>query len=261
MRLDVYLSTQGLCDSRARAQDAIQEGRVTVNGRIAKKSSMPVDDSMDIKLEEAETAFASRAGYKLYDVLKPFEIDLEGRVVLDVGASTGGFSDVCLQNKARLVYAVDVGKDQLLERLKNDPRIINMEGVNCRYLSGDMFDPRPDFACMDVSFISIRQILPVLAEQFADMEIVALVKPQFEAGKGKVGKKGVVREPEIHLEVLERFVENAHEAGFAVQDVTFSPIKGPEGNIEFLGYLAKQGEDHVPDLQDIVRQAHAELDG
>ena len=155
MRLDVYLSTQGLCDSRARAQDAIQEGRVTVNGRIAKKSSMPVDDSMDIKLEEAETAFASRAGYKLYDVLKPFEIDLEGRVVLDVGASTGGFSDVCLQNKARLVYAVDVGKDQLLERLKNDPRIINMEGVNCRYLSGDMFDPRPDFACMDVSLISI----------------------------------------------------------------------------------------------------------
>ena len=253
MRLDVYLSTQGLCDSRARAQDAIQEGRVTVNGRIAKKSSMPVDDSMDIKLEEAETAFASRAGYKLYDVLKPFEIDLEGRVVLDVGASTGGFSDVCLQNKARLVYAVDVGKDQLLERLKNDPRIINMEGVNCRYLSGDMFDPSPDFACMDVSFISIRQILPVLAEQFADMEIVALVKPQFEAGRAKVGKHGIVKNEKVHIEVLQSMCDYVKTLGLYVHHLCASSVLGRDGNKEFVMHLKHTQTHKVFPIRDIVK--------
>lgn len=253
MRLDVYLSTQGLCGSRARAQDAIQEGRVYVNGTAAKKSSMPVDETMDIQLIAAETAFASRAGFKLYDVLEPFAIDLKGRIVLDVGASTGGFSDVCLQNGARLVYAVDVGRDQLLERLKNDERIVNMEGTNCRYLHRDMFDPHPDFACMDVSFISIRQILPVLAEQFDDLEIVALVKPQFEAGRTKVGKHGIVKDEKVHVEVLQSMCDYVETLGLYVHHLCASSVLGRDGNKEFVMHL-KHTENHtVFPIRDIVK--------
>ena len=181
---------------------------------------------------------------------------------MDVGASTGGFTDCLLRRGADYVYSIDVGYGQLAWSLRQDARVKCMERTNIRYVTPDMLDRTPSLCVIDVSFISLRLVLPVVSGLLTgDGRVACLIKPQFEAGKGKVGKKGVVREPDIHLEVLEQFVENAHAAGFAVRDVTFSPIKGPEGNIEFLGYLFKQGEDSVPDLRMVVQQAHDELDG
>ena len=180
---------------------------------------------------------------------------------MDVGASTGGFTDCLLRRGARKVYSIDVGYGQLAWSLRQDPRVKCMERTNIRYVTPDMLEETPSFCVIDVSFISLKLVLPVVSSLLTeDGHVANLIKPQFEAGKGKVGKKGVVREPEIHLEVLQNYVENAHAAGFKVLDVTFSPIKGPEGNIEFLGYLAKQGEEHIPDLAEVVRQAHEELD-
>ena len=182
-------------------------------------------------------------------------------VVMDVGASTGGFTDCLLRRGARKVYSIDVGYGQLAWSLRQDPRVKCMERTNIRYVTPDMLEETPSLCVIDVSFISLKLVLPVVSSLLTeDGHVANLIKPQFEAGKGKVGKKGVVREPEIHLEVLQNYVENAHAAGFKVLNVTFSPIKGPEGNIEFLGYLAKQGEEHIPDLAEVVRQAHEELD-
>lgn len=253
MRLDVYLSKCGLCESRAKAQDAIQEGRVSVDGVIVKKSSMPVEEAMEIHVEAPETAFASRAGFKLYDVLEPFRIDLHNRICLDVGASTGGFSDVCLQAGARLVYAVDVGRDQLLKRLKEDPRVVNMEGVNCRYLQREMFDLQPDFACMDVSFISIRQILPALASQFDNLEIVVLVKPQFEAGKANVGKHGIVKNEKVHIEVLQSMCTFVNTLGLYVHHLCASSVLGRDGNKEFVMHLKHEECRRVFPIKEIVK--------
>ena len=203
----------------------------------------------------------SRGGKKIEKALNYFNIDPTDLVVMDVGASTGGFTDCLLRRGARKVYSIDVGYGQLAWSLRQDPRVKCMERTNIRYVTPDMLEETPSFCVIDVSFISLKLVLPVVSSLLTeDGHVANLIKPQFEAGKGKVGKKGVVREPEIHLEVLQNYVENAHAAGFKVLDVTFSPIKGPEGNIEFLGYLAKQGEEHIPDLADVVRQAHEELD-
>ena len=175
--------------------------------------------------------------------------------------SAGGFTDCLLRRGARKVYSIDVGYGQLAWSLRQDPRVKCMERTNIRYVTPDMLEEAPSLCVIDVSFISLKLVLPVVASLLTENGRVAnLIKPQFEAGKGKVGKKGVVREPEIHLEVLEKYIENAHNAGFKVLNVTFSPIKGPEGNIEFLGYLAKEGEENIPDLAEVVRQAHEELD-
>lgn len=179
---------------------------------------------------------------------------------MDIGASTGGFTDCLLTRGARKVYSIDVGYGQLAWKLRQDPRVVCMERTNIRYVTPEQLEDVPDFAVIDVSFISLKLVLPVVANLLQEHgRIACLIKPQFEAGKGKVGKKGVVRDPEIHLEVLQSFIENAHEAGFHVYSLTFSPIKGPEGNIEFLGYLGKDGEDAELDPAALVAEAHGAL--
>ncbi len=253
MRLDVYLTDKGICESRAKAQDAIQEGRVKVNGKIAKKSSMTVNENMQVEIEDAEIAFASRAGFKLYDVLDSFHIDLKDRVCLDIGASTGGFTDVCLQKGASYVYAVDVGKDQLIKRLREDKRVANMEGVNCRYIKADMFPLKPSFLCMDVSFISIKQILPVIAKEFEQIEMVVLVKPQFEAGKENVGKHGIVKSEKVHIEVLKSICEFVSQLGFYVHDLCASSVLGRDGNKEFVMHIKRQECHKVFPFKEIVK--------
>nr|WP_297175628.1 TlyA family RNA methyltransferase [uncultured Agathobaculum sp.] len=261
-RLDVLLTEKGLCPSRERAKTAIMEGIVYIAGQKAGKAGDMVDENAPLEVRGNENAFVSRGGKKIEKALDYFAIDPAGLVAMDVGASTGGFTDCLLRRGAVRVYSIDVGYGQLAWSLRQDPRVKCMERTNIRHVTPDMLDEAPALCAIDVSFISLRLVLPVVSELLtADGCVACLIKPQFEAGKGKVGKKGVVREPQIHQEVLAQFVENAHAAGFAVQDITFSPIKGPEGNIEFLGYLTKQGVDHIPDLQEIVRQAHEELDG
>ena len=261
-RLDVLLFEKGLCPSRERAKTAIMEGIVYIAGQKAGKAGDMVDENAQIEVRGNENTFVSRGGKKIEKALDYFAIDPAGLTVMDVGASTGGFTDCLLRRGAEYVYSIDVGYGQLAWSLRQDPRVKCMERTNIRYVTPDMLEKTPSLCVIDVSFISLRLVLPVVSGLLTeDGRVACLIKPQFEAGKGKVGKKGVVREPAIHLEVLEQFVENAHAAGFAVRDITFSPIKGPEGNIEFLGYLFKQGEDRVPDLHAVVQQAHDELDG
>ncbi|MCI7125217.1 MAG: TlyA family RNA methyltransferase [Agathobaculum sp.] len=260
-RLDVLLYEKGLCPSRERAKTAIMEGIVYIGGQKAGKAGDMVDENAALEVRDNGNNFVSRGGKKIEKALDYFAIDPVELVVMDVGASTGGFTDCLLRRGARKVYAIDVGYGQLAWSLRQDARVKCMERTNIRYVTPDMLEETPSLCVIDVSFISLRLVLPVVSGLLTDDGRVAcLIKPQFEAGKGKVGKKGVVREAETHLDVLRQFVTHANEAGFAVRDVTFSPIKGPEGNIEFLGYLAKQGEPVVPDLQAIVREAHTELD-
>ena len=260
-RLDILLVERGLQESRQRAQAAIMSGLVFVNGQRVDKPGTSISNEAAIEIRGNPMKYVSRGGLKLEKAMASFPIALEGCTCADIGASTGGFTDCMLQNGAAKVYAVDVGYGELAWSLRNDPRVINMERTNIRYVTPDMLEETPSLCVIDVSFISLKLVLPVVSSLLTeDGHVANLIKPQFEAGKGKVGKKGVVREPEIHLEVLQNYVENAHAAGFKVLNVTFSPIKGPEGNIEFLGYLAKQGEEHIPDLAEVVRQAHEELD-
>ena len=260
-RIDQLLVERGLAQSRQRAQSALMAGLVYVSGQRVDKAGALVAADAAIELRGETCPYVSRGGLKLARAVEAFGLDLTDAVCMDVGASTGGFTDCMLRSGAAKVYCVDVGYGQLAWSLRSDPRVVNLERTNVRGLTENEVDEPIDFASVDVSFISLKLVLPVVRRFLRPgAQAVALVKPQFEAGKGKVGKKGVVREPEIHLEVLQNYVENAHAAGFKVLDVTFSPIKGPEGNIEFLGYLAKQGEEHIPDLADVVRQAHEELD-
>lgn len=260
VRLDVLLFEKGLVPSRERAKTTIMEGLVYVNGQKADKAGMPVPEDAQIEVRDTGKSFVSRGGKKIEKALDYFAIDPAGLVVMDVGASTGGFTDCLLRRGAEKVYSIDVGYGQLAWSLRQDPRVKCMERTNIRYVTPDMLEETPSLAVIDVSFISLKLVLPVVSGLLTDEgRIACLIKPQFEAGKGKVGKKGVVREPEIHREVLEAFVENAHAAGMNVHDLTFSPIKGPEGNIEFLGYLGKQLEEREIDLDDVIRQAHEEL--
>ena len=260
-RLDVLLTERNLADSRSKAQAVIMSGLVYVDGQKADKPGVSYDETVEIEVRGAACPYVSRGGLKLEKALRDFGVKTEGCVCSDSGASTGGFTDCLLQHGAKKVFAIDVGYGQLDWKIRSDPRVVVMERTNIRYVTPDMLEETPSLCVIDVSFISLKLVLPVVAGLLTeDGRVANLIKPQFEAGKGKVGKKGVVREPEIHLEVLENYVENAHAAGFKVLDVTFSPIKGPEGNIEFLGYLAKQGEERIPDLAEVVRQAHEELD-
>ena len=260
-RLDLLLVNRGLAPSREKAKTMIMEGNVFVENEREDKAGSMFDTEAKIEIKGNTLKYVSRGGLKLEKAMTHFDIELNDKVCMDIGASTGGFTDCMLQNNAKKVYSVDVGYGQLAWKLRQDPRVVCMERTNIRKVTPDMLDDVPEFAVIDVSFISLKLVLPVVAQLLNEHgRIACLIKPQFEAGKGKVGKKGVVREPEIHLEVLQNYVENAHAAGFKVLNVTFSPIKGPEGNIEFLGYLAKQGEEHIPDLAEVVRQAHEELD-
>lgn len=259
-RLDILLFERGLVPSRERAKTSIMAGLVYVDGQKADKAGENVPEDAQLEVRSTGKEFVSRGGHKIEKALDFFAIDPAGLAVMDVGASHGGFTDCLLRRGARKVFSIDVGYGQLAWTLRNDPRVRCMERTNIRYVTPDQLDEVPSLCVIDVSFISLRLVLPVVHGLLSeDGRVACLIKPQFEAGRGKVGKKGVVREPEIHLEVLSSFVGNAHEAGFLVKNMTFSPIRGPEGNIEFLGYLEKGGEESVPDLPSLVREAHEAL--
>ena len=259
IRLDVAMVERGLAESRQKAQAVIMAGQVYVNGQKVDKAGAPVTAEQTIEVRGKTLPYVSRGGLKLEKAMACWPIRLTGAVCADIGASTGGFTDCMLQNGAARVYAVDVGYNQLDWRLRTDPRVVCMERTNARYLTAEQIPEQLDFFSVDVSFISLHLILPALRPLIKDGgQGVCLVKPQFEAGKEKVGKKGVVRDPAVHLEVLEHFLDHAREAGFTVKDITFSPIKGPEGNIEYLGYLeAAEGAGYAGDLRGLVDQSHA----
>ena len=261
-RLDVLLVEQGHMESRQKAQAVIMAGSVFVDGQRVDKPGTAVPNTAQIEVRGHALPYVSRGGLKLEKAMKTFPLTLTGKVCADIGASTGGFTDCMLQNGAKKVYAVDVGYGQLDWKLRSDARVVCMERTNARYLTHEQLPDELDFASVDVSFISLKLILPALAGLLKpDGHAVCLVKPQFEAGREKVGKKGVVRDPAVHLEVLEHFLEHAKESHFTVLGLTYSPIRGPEGNIEYLGYLSRAEEEPpVHDLKALVEASHAALE-
>ncbi|MCD8127027.1 MAG: TlyA family RNA methyltransferase [Clostridiales bacterium] len=261
-RLDVRVTELGLAESRQKAQAIIMSGQVFVDGKRLDKCGAPVAEEAAIEVHGKTLPYVSRGGLKLEKAMKTFLIDLHGVTAMDCGASTGGFTDCMLQNGAAKVYAVDVGYGQLDWKLRNDSRVVNLERTNARYLTREDIPEPLEFVSVDVSFISLGLILPALRPLLAEnAQMVCLVKPQFEAGREKVGKKGVVRDPKVHIEVLEQFLRHAAQSDLTVKGLTFSPVKGPEGNIEYLGWLsAAGGEVAVPDLEALVRESHAELE-
>ncbi len=262
VRLDVLLTEKGLQESRQKAQATIMSGLVYVNGQRVGKPGAAVDPEADVQVRGNTLRYVSRGGLKLEKAMAVWPIELAGKICMDVGASTGGFTDCMLQNGAARVYAVDVGYGQLAWSLRSDGRVVCLERTNARYLSHEIIPEEPDFSSVDVSFISLKLILPAIADVLRDGgEAVCLIKPQFEAGREKVGKKGVVRDPAVHREVLERFLDHAKESGFAVLDLSYSPVRGPEGNIEYLGWLQKgPGEEKTFDLAALVEASHGELE-
>ena len=261
-RLDVLLYERGMVESRQRAQALIMSGLVFMGDQRMDKAGMAVDESAELLIRGQELTYVSRGGLKLEKAMKTFPIRLQGAVCGDIGASTGGFTDFMLQNGAEKVYAVDVGYGQLDWKLRQDERVVCMERTNARYLTREQIPEPLDFVSVDVSFISLGLIFPALRPLLADnANLVCLIKPQFEAGKDKVGKKGVVRDPKVHLAVLEQFLRHAAENDLTVKGMTYSPIKGPEGNIEYLGWLtAEAGENCIPDLHTLVETSHKELE-
>lgn len=255
-RLDVFLVEQRYFESREKAKTEIMCGNVLVNERRLKPSDK-VKDDCKIRIIE-QMPFVSRGGYKLDKAIKVFGLDLRDKVMLDIGASTGGFTDVMLQNGAKKVFAVDVGYGQLHYKLRNDNRVVSMERCNARNLSLDMFDERPDMATMDVSFISILLIMPVLKSILkSEGKLMALIKPQFEAGKDQVGKNGVVRDKQVHKEVITKVIEGAKEYGLYCKALDFSPVKGPEGNIEFISLFDFVDGQIDIDVDTVVDKAHS----
>ena len=259
-RLDVLLFEKGLCESRERAKTTIMSGVVFVDGQRADKPGTPVSEDSNIEVRGAALEYVSRGGLKLEKALREFGVRPEGRICIDCGASTGGFTDCLLKGGAAKVYAVDVGYGQLAWSIRSDPRVVVMERTNIRYVTHEQIPDSPSLAVIDVSFISLKLVLPVVRKLMTDSgEVLCLIKPQFEAGREKVGKKGVVREASTHIEVLKSFMEYAAESGFGVLGLTFSPIKGPEGNIEYLGYLRAGAESCAPDAETVVEKSHMEL--
>ena len=260
-RLDVLLVERGLAESRQKAQAVIMAGQVFVSGQRSDKPGTAVANDAPVEVRGAALRYVSRGGLKLEKAMKTWPITLEGKTCADIGASTGGFTDCMLQNGAEKVYAVDVGYGQLDWRLRNDPRVVCLERTNARYLTTEEIPQPLDFASIDVSCISLKLIFPALYQLLRQGgEIACLIKPQFEAGREKVGKKGVVRDSAVHLEVLEHFLEHAKENHFTVLGITYSPIRGPEGNIEYLGYLRKSEEsDAQVDLAAVVAASHETL--
>ena len=257
-RLDVYLVEHGLSDSREKAKRLIMAGQVYVNEQKADKAGDTVNETDRVEVRGKKLSYVSRGGLKIEKALQVFPIDLSGKTCLDIGASTGGFTDCMLQNGAAKVYAVDVGYGQLAWSLRNDPRVVSMERTNFRYVE-ELPEPI-DFASCDASFISLKLLLPPAHNLLKEGgEMVCLIKPQFEAGREKVGKKGVVRDPFVHIEVIETIVEFARTHGFCILGLSYSPIRGPEGNIEYLLYLKKGADEGIlPDVSQIVKESHAE---
>ena len=262
-RLDVLVVSLGLAESRAKAQAPIMAGEVYVNGQKADKSGMEVDITSNIEVRGSACPYVSRGGLKLEKALRNFGVDPTGYVCSDSGASTGGFTDCLLQQGASKAFAIDVGYGQLAWKIRNDPRVVVMERTNIRYVTLEDLGEPLDLSVIDVSFISLGLVLPVVKTLLKPTgQVLCLIKPQFEAGKDKVGKKGVVRDPAVHEEVLQNFISLAKSLDFTIRNLTFSPVKGPEGNIEFLAHLSMQpGEDSYLAPGDLVAQAHAALKG
>lgn len=262
-RLDIAVTELGLAPSRERAKAMIMAGEIFVNNVKALKAGENVNEDDNIEFRGKAMPYVSRGGLKLEKAMNSFPIDLKNKVCMDIGASTGGFTDCMLQNGARKVYSVDVGYGQLAWKLRTDERVVNLERTNFRYLTKEKVNEKIDFASIDVSFISLTKILPVLREFLADEKCcVALIKPQFEAGKEKVGKKGVVRDLSTHIEVVEKIINFSYENGFSVLGLSYSPIKGPEGNIEYLIYLQKNDNPEIQEginASEIVGASHEQL--
>lgn len=265
-RLDVLLVKKNLADSREKAKAIIMSGCVFVEGQREDKAGSMFDDSKEIEIKGKTLAYVSRGGLKLEKAMKEFGVTLESKVCMDVGASTGGFTDCMLQNGAVKVYAVDVGHGQLAWKLRQDERVVCMEKTNIRYVTLEDIDEPVDFSSIDVSFISLTKVLLPVKNLLTDEgQIACLIKPQFEAGREKVGKKGVVRDKKVHEEVIWMVIKYAISIGFEVLNLEFSPIKGPEGNIEYLLYLQKHTGDNIyenisVDVGEIVKKAHESLD-
>lgn len=262
-RLDVLLTEQMYADTRSKAQAIIMAGQVYVNGQKADKPGTAYEENVQIEVRGVTCPYVSRGGLKLEKALRDFGVKPEGFVCSDSGASTGGFTDCLLQQGAKKVFAIDVGYGQLDWKIRSDERVVVMERTNIRYVTPEDLGEPLDLSVIDVSFISLKIVLPAIKALLKPTgQVLCLIKPQFEAGKDKVGKKGVVREPEIHKEVLDAFVQTVTDLGFTILGLTFSPVKGPEGNIEFLGHLTlEQKLGIVPDTDAVVRNAHMTLKG
>ena len=263
VRLDQLLVDRGLAPSRERAKISIMEGLVFVGGQRSDKPGAAVDPALPLEVRGEALPYVSRGGLKLEKALRVFPCTAEGKVCLDCGASTGGFTDVLLQNGAAKVYAVDVGYGQLAWKLRCDPRVVNLERTNARYLTAAQIPEAPDLAVMDLAFISVRLVLPAVTALLRDGgEVISLIKPQFEAGREKVGKKGVVRDPETHREVLAALCAFFPAAGLTLLGLDYSPIRGPEGNLEYLAYLKKGSwSAPPPDVAAVVAASHAKEAG
>lgn len=266
-RLDLLLVNRGLAPSREKAKTMIMEGNVFVENEREDKAGSMFDTEAKIEIKGNTLKYVSRGGLKLEKAMTHFDIELNDKVCMDIGASTGGFTDCMLQNGAKKVYSVDVGYGQFAWKLRQDPRVVCMEKTNIRYVTPQDIDDVLDFASVDVSFISLTKALGPARELLADGgEMVCLIKPQFEAGREKVGKKGVVRDKSVHEEVIDKVVSFALSIGFSVLHLEYSPIKGPEGNIEYLVHLKKEAEaeqagvEESVDVQKVVDAAHGELD-
>lgn len=256
-RLDVMLVEQGFEQSRERAKATIMAGIVYVNDIKAESAGQTYPADAKIEVRGSTLKYVSRGGLKIEKALDYFHIDPKDKIIMDVGASTGGFTDCLLQRGAKKVYAVDVGYGQLAWKVRTDPRVVCMERCNIRYVTPDQIEDKLDMAVIDVSFISLQKVLPTVKALLNEKgEVAALIKPQFEAGREKVGKKGVVRDPNVHLEVINDTLTFAKSIGFGVKGLTFSPIRGPEGNVEFLVYLSLVDDSRV-DPEAVVKEAHS----
>ena len=259
--MDQLVFDRGFTESRERAKTTVMSGHVFVNGQRADKPGMPVGEDAVIEVRGEALPFVSRGGYKLDKALKVFPVDPAGKVCIDCGASTGGFTDVLLQHGAAKVYSVDVGYGQLAWKLRSDPRVVNLERTNLRYVTDEQIPEKLDLAVMDVSFISIRLVLPAVKARLKDgADLICLIKPQFEAGREEVGKKGVVRDEAVHREVVEQILAFAPTIGLSVLGVDYSPIKGPEGNIEYICHMLNSEEKSQEiDVAAIVARSHENL--
>ena len=259
-RLDVLLTEKGLFDSREKAKAAIMAGIVSVDGQRIDKAGTKVDPEAEISVSDDACPYVSRGGLKLEKAIEVFDLDLSGAKAADIGASTGGFTDCMLKNGASRVWCIDVGYGQLDWKLRNDPRITNLEKTNIRYLEEGSVDDDLDFISIDVSFISLKLVFPVAASLLSDEgSLVCLVKPQFEAGREQVGKKGIVRDPAVHKEVIEKVIAFGKESGLYAQGLDFSPVTGAKGNIEYLLFMTPKLCDNEIDVEATVVAAHSKL--
>ena len=260
-RLDVYLFENNLAESREKARSIIMAGNVYVNNQKADKAGYQVKDDDTVEVRGKLNPYVSRGGLKLEKAILNFGVDLKEKVCMDIGASTGGFTDCMLQNGAVKVFSVDVGYGQLAWKLRQDERVVNMERTNIRNVTKEDIGTKIDFASIDVSFISLKLVLPVAKELLSDCgEILCLIKPQFEAGRDKIGKKGVVRDINVHYEVVESITEFCKSIDLYPKNLSFSPIKGPEGNIEYLLHLTKNQTQFDEDIKKVVDESHQALD-